>query len=42
MQCMPTSLRNKKYYFPSNRGNEKNIKVILNNIERIKKGKKET
>lgn len=42
MQCMPTSLKNKKYYFPSNHGNEKNIKVILNNIERIKKDNKET
>lgn len=42
MQCMPTLLKNKKYYFPSNHGNEKNIKVILNNIERIKKDNKET
>lgn len=36
MRCMPDCLKDKKYYFPSDRGNEKNIKVVLNNINKIK------
>ena len=36
MKCLPDSLKNKKYYIPTNHGNEKNITTILKNIEKIK------
>lgn len=39
MQCLPDELKNEKYYIPSTNGNEKNVKIILENIEKIKKGK---
>lgn len=39
MQCLPDELKNAKYYIPSTNGNEKNVKIILENIEKIKKGK---
>ncbi len=37
MQCLPDCLKNKKYYFPTNNGNEKKVKLILDNIEKLKK-----
>ncbi len=37
MVCLPPSLKNKKYYIPTDSGNEKNVASILNNIEKIKK-----
>lgn len=39
MICLPEPLKNKKYYIPTNRGNEKNIKEVLKRIETIKKDK---
>lgn len=39
MQCLPDELKNAKYYIPSSNGNEKNVKIILENIEKMKKGK---
>lgn len=36
MKCLPESLQNKKYYIPTNHGNEKNVKITLENIEKIK------
>lgn len=36
MSCMPKELNGKKYYIPTDRGNEKNIKTVLNNIEKYK------
>ena len=33
MECLPDSLNNKKYYIPTDHGNEKNVKEILKNIE---------
>ena len=39
MQCLPDSLKNKKYYIPTDHGNEKNVSVILDRIEKIKQGK---
>ncbi|MEE3343674.1 MAG: replication-associated recombination protein A [Bacilli bacterium] len=36
MQCLPDSLKNQKYYIPTNNGNEKNVKQVLDNIKRIK------
>ncbi len=38
MVCLPDALKNNKYYYPTNSGNEKNVKEILEKIERIKKG----
>lgn len=40
MQCLPDELKKEKYYFPTNNGNEKNVKTILEQIEKIKKGNK--
>ena len=40
MQCLPDSLKNKKYYYPTDHGNEKNVKEILKNIEKKKKESK--
>ncbi len=37
MVCLPESLKNSKYYYPTTSGNEKNIKEIMAKIERIKK-----
>jgi len=37
MQCLPDSLKNKKYYKPTNHGNEKNVSEILRKIENYKK-----
>lgn len=37
MQCLPDCLKDKKYYFPSDSGNEKNIKDILKKQEELKK-----
>ncbi len=39
MSCLPDELKKEKYYIPSTNGNEKNVKIILENIEKIKKGK---
>lgn len=36
MKCLPDSLLNQKFYFPSQSGNEKNVKVRLEQINRIK------
>ncbi len=36
MECLPTKLKGKKYYYPSNSGNEKTYKEILNKIEKLK------
>ena len=33
MECLPDVLKNKKYYIPTDHGNEKNVKEILKNIE---------
>ena len=33
MQCLPDELKNKKYYIPTNHGNEKNVQVIMKDIE---------
>lgn len=37
MPCLPDSLKNKKYYIPTEHGNEKNIKEVMNRINNIKK-----
>ena len=37
MTCLPESLKNNKYYIPQNSGNEKNIREILDRIDKIKK-----
>lgn len=39
MECLPASLKGKKYYHPSNIGNEKNVVEILKNIEKLKNEK---
>lgn len=39
MQCLPDSLKDKRYYYPTNHGNEKAIKDVLNNINKMKKNK---
>ena len=36
MKCLPDSLLNQKFYFPSESGNEKNVKARLEQINRIK------
>ncbi len=38
MVCLPDSLKNKKYYQPTNSGNEKNVQEIMRRIEKIKRG----
>lgn len=40
MDCLPESLKGKKYYVPTTSGNEKNVKEILERIETKKKNKK--
>lgn len=37
MQCLPDVLKDRKYYFPSESGNEKNVKEILKRINEMKK-----
>ena len=39
MICLPEPLKNKKYYEPSNNGSERNVKEVLNNINKLKKEK---
>lgn len=39
MECLPEPLKNKKYYIPTNHGNEKNVQEIMQKIENIKKNK---
>ena len=39
MECLPESLKGKKYYVPTNSGSEKNIREILGKIERLKTNK---
>jgi len=41
METMPKELKGHKYYEPSNIGKEKNVKSVLNNIEKIRKEKRE-
>ncbi len=36
MTCLPESLKNKKYYYPTNHGNEKNVIELLKQIEKQK------
>ena len=38
MVCLPDNLKNNKYYYPTNSGNEKNVKEILEKIDKMKKG----
>lgn len=40
METMPEELKGHKYYEPSNIGKEKNVKAVLNNIEKIRKSLK--
>lgn len=40
MQCLPDKLKDRKYYFPTESGREKEYKDILHRIEEIKKKKK--
>ena len=40
MQCLPDSLKDKKYYHPTEFGHEKQFKEILKKIEEIKKKNK--
>lgn len=37
MKCLPDSLLNQKFYFPTDSGNEKNVKARLDQINAIKK-----
>ena len=39
MQCLPDLLKDKKYYVPTNHGNEKNVQEIMKDIEKRKKKK---
>lgn len=36
MQCLPDSLKGKKYYYPTNSGSEKQFGAILKRVEQIK------
>ena len=36
MECLPKELKGRKYYKPTNNGNEKNVKEALERIEKIK------
>ena len=38
MNCLPEPLKDKKYYYPTNSGNEKAIKESLDKINKIKEG----
>ncbi len=40
MQCLPDTLKDRQYYYPTNHGNEKNVQEILNNIKERKRRKK--
>ena len=40
MVCLPKELENRKYYEPTNHGNEKNIKEVMKKIEETKKQEK--
>lgn len=40
MVCLPEELKTKKYYEPTNHGNEKNIKEVMKKIENAKKQQK--
>lgn len=37
MQCLPDSIKDHKYYFPTNSGKEKAIKEVLTKLENLKK-----
>ena len=37
MQCLPDSLKGKKYYYPTTSGSEKQFGEILKRIEQIRK-----
>lgn len=39
MECLPDALKGKKYYIPTMSGNEKNVKEILERIEKAKNKK---
>lgn len=36
MQCLPDSLKNKTYYHPTEHGHEKNVKEVMERVEKIK------
>ncbi len=36
MQCLPDRLKGHKYYYPTNSGKEKNVKMTLDNINKLK------
>lgn len=40
MACLPEELKDRKYYEPTNHGNEKNIQEVMKRIEEIKKNNK--
>ena len=40
MDCLPESLKGKKYYYPTDIGNEKAAKETLKRIEELKKKRK--
>ncbi len=40
MTCLPDSLKGRKYYIPTQSGNEKNIASVLKNLENFKEGGK--
>ena len=37
MICLPESIKDHKYYFPTDSGSEKNVKAVMNRIEEFKK-----
>ena len=37
MVCLPESIKDHKYYFPTDSGSEKNVKAVMNRIEEFKK-----
>ena len=39
MDCLPKELKGKKYYHPTNNGNEKNVKEVIERIEKFKNSK---
>lgn len=41
MECLPDSLKGKKYYHPTEHGNEKNIKEVMEKVEKIKRNIKD-
>ncbi len=40
MQCLPDEIKDAKYYYPTNNGNEKNVKEVLERIETVKRNLK--